>query len=166
MLAEAPATSQYDVAANNWVDSVHTPLDIAEEIANCAGQEIDDDEGFPVQGLDLDIHLDLMYSELCAVCLVDSETGPDEAVELPCSHLFHSGCIARWFGRASTCPTCRREIPEPFISSVRSASDEVFMQIGTEDESFIATELQLLDDESEDDPEEFVDSVDEDDIYS
>jgi hypothetical protein len=40
------------------------------------------------------------------------------------------------------------------------------MQIGTEDESFIATELQLLDDESEDDPEEFVDSVDEDDIYS
>ncbi|KAI5002542.1 hypothetical protein ZWY2020_027192 [Hordeum vulgare] len=61
--------------------------------------------------------------ELCAICCLelDMETGEErENVRLPCSHAFHTLCIEPWFHRASTCPTCRRDIMECF-SFVRSA---------------------------------------------
>ncbi|KAM0822332.1 hypothetical protein ACQ4PT_071563 [Festuca glaucescens] len=123
MLAEAPATSEYDLAAENWVDPIRAPLGIAMEIARYVREGFDDDDGVPVPGLDFDIHLPellvaLVYSELCAICLLDSETEDEDTDMLPCSHLFHRRCIATWFDRASTCPTCRREC------FVRSASHE------------------------------------------
>ncbi|KAM0834801.1 hypothetical protein ACQ4PT_063360 [Festuca glaucescens] len=97
MLAEAPATSQYDLGAENWVDPIHTPLGIANGIARYVREEFDDDEGVPVPGLDFDIHLPelqvaLVYSELCVIRLLDSETGDEDTVMLPCSHLFHRRC--------------------------------------------------------------------------
>lgn len=59
--------------------------------------------------------------ELCAICVLDLESEDDkENVRLPCSHAFHAPCIEPWFHRASTCPTCRRDIMECF-SFVRSA---------------------------------------------
>ncbi|KAK1669589.1 hypothetical protein QYE76_057748 [Lolium multiflorum] len=79
-----------------------------------------------VPGFDFDIHLPdllvaLVYSELCAICLLDSRTQDRDTHMLPCSHLFHKGCITTWFHRASTCPTCRREC---FVRSV-SHQDEL-----------------------------------------
>jgi hypothetical protein len=126
MLAEAPATSEYDLAAENWAaDPIHTPLGIAMGIAKYVRGAFDDedDDGVPVPGLDFDIHLPellvaLVYSEVCAICLLHSETEDEDTDMLPCSHLFHKRCIATWFHRASTCPTCRREC------FVRSASHE------------------------------------------
>jgi hypothetical protein len=51
--------------------------------------------------------------EDCAICLealnhVDNENGNDNETlhRLPCSHLFHSHCISKWFHRNLSCPTC------------------------------------------------------------
>jgi hypothetical protein len=40
--------------------------------------------------------------DLCAICLLEfSETREEETARLPCSHVFHSRCIAPWFHRVS-----------------------------------------------------------------
>ncbi|AES62152.1 zinc finger, C3HC4 type (RING finger) protein [Medicago truncatula] len=31
----------------------------------------------------------------------------EEAKQLPCNHLYHSGCITPWIHRRSSCPICR-----------------------------------------------------------
>ncbi len=41
----------------------------------------------------------------CAVCLEEDVTDPRT---LLCGHVFHTGCIAMWFEKATTCPTCRQ----------------------------------------------------------
>jgi hypothetical protein len=33
-----------------------------------------------------------------------------EMLTLPCGHLFHTVCAARWFHRDASCPTCRRQV--------------------------------------------------------
>ncbi|GMN32497.1 hypothetical protein TIFTF001_003707 [Ficus carica] len=50
-------------------------------------------------------------SELtCAICMevvvIDSHL-----TRMPCSHLFHSGCILSWLNTSHTCPICRFELP-------------------------------------------------------
>ncbi|PKA55964.1 E3 ubiquitin-protein ligase SDIR1 [Apostasia shenzhenica] len=42
----------------------------------------------------------------CAVCLEDAEVG-EVLVRTPCVHLFHGGCLRRWFQTAGFCPLCR-----------------------------------------------------------
>ncbi|KAL8138620.1 hypothetical protein V2J09_004621 [Rumex salicifolius] len=42
----------------------------------------------------------------CAVCLEEFSVGL-EAAKLPCSHVFHGGCIRRWLEKRDTCPLCR-----------------------------------------------------------
>lgn len=45
-------------------------------------------------------------SECCGICLEDWEVG-NEAVELPCKHLFHMDCIRPWLANHSAlCPLC------------------------------------------------------------
>jgi len=48
----------------------------------------------------------------CPICLLDVEEG-DEIVCLPCvgMHISHKACIRPWLEKASTCPTCRFELP-------------------------------------------------------
>jgi hypothetical protein len=52
--------------------------------------------------------LALGAGDACPICmdeLADGVTG------LPgCSHAFHRECILEWFGKAPTCPCCRRDI--------------------------------------------------------
>ena len=53
--------------------------------------------------------------ELCAVCLSGYEAD-DVLLRLPCEHLFHEQCIARWLTTDSTCPHCRFNLnhrPQP-----------------------------------------------------
>jgi hypothetical protein len=47
--------------------------------------------------------------ELCGICLLKLSETQEETAMLPCSHVFHSRCIAPWFHRVSTCPTCWRD---------------------------------------------------------
>lgn len=46
----------------------------------------------------------------CPVCLEDFDLGA-EAMEMPCKHRFHGGCILPWLELHSSCPVCRFQIP-------------------------------------------------------
>ncbi|KAF5837924.1 hypothetical protein DUNSADRAFT_3701, partial [Dunaliella salina] len=48
--------------------------------------------------------------EPCSVCLSLFGAG-EVAVELPCGHDFHEGCILPWLQDHHTCPTCRGPLP-------------------------------------------------------
>jgi len=49
-------------------------------------------------------------NELCAVCQEVYKSG-DQALKLPCNHLYHKDCIIPWLESHNTCPTCRYELP-------------------------------------------------------
>ncbi|RWW85740.1 hypothetical protein BHE74_00005557 [Ensete ventricosum] len=46
----------------------------------------------------------------CAVCK-DGIATAEAAMRLPCSHIYHAGCILPWLGIRNTCPVCRHELP-------------------------------------------------------
>ncbi|KAI7996196.1 E3 ubiquitin-protein ligase RNF181 [Camellia lanceoleosa] len=49
---------------------------------------------------------------ICAVCL--EEFGEQtEVTSMPCSHVFHHGCIVPWLNSHNSCPMCRYEIRDP-----------------------------------------------------
>lgn len=55
----------------------------------------------------------------CIICHEEMVTGEgaarvvgDQLKKLPCGHIFHAGCLRRWFLRQQTCPICRRNVLE------------------------------------------------------
>ncbi|KAK9141985.1 hypothetical protein Syun_011385 [Stephania yunnanensis] len=46
----------------------------------------------------------------CRICLEDMEIG-SEVTRMPCSHVFHPGCIDTWLGTNHVCPLCRFKLP-------------------------------------------------------
>lgn len=49
-------------------------------------------------------------SAVCAVCLEEMTVGSD-ATCMPCSHLYHRGCIVKWLQKSRVCPMCRFSLP-------------------------------------------------------
>ncbi|OAY86077.1 putative RING finger protein C2A9.04c [Ananas comosus] len=47
--------------------------------------------------------------DVCVVCF--AELTADPATRLPCSHVFHRRCIARWLRSSCACPLCRFAMP-------------------------------------------------------
>lgn len=47
----------------------------------------------------------------CTICL-DEFTPGVKCRKLPCGHVFHSTCIARWFSRSAVCPLCKLDLYE------------------------------------------------------
>ncbi|XP_031269029.1 pentatricopeptide repeat-containing protein At4g38010-like [Pistacia vera] len=45
----------------------------------------------------------------CAICLEEVVFG-SLATRMPCSHVFHSGCIGHWLSKNEVCPLCRFEM--------------------------------------------------------
>lgn len=67
----------------------------------------------------------------CIICHEEMVTGEgssrvvnDQLKKLPCGHIFHSGCLRRWFLRQQTCPICRRNVLEGEVPSA-SANQNV-----------------------------------------
>jgi hypothetical protein len=57
-------------------------------------------------------HLEPNSLDSCSICLDDFEPG-DKLHCLPCSHAFHSRCIAKWLSeRSATCPLCKFDVYE------------------------------------------------------
>ena len=46
----------------------------------------------------------------CSVCKDEFSSG-DQAIDMPCLHLFHKECIVAWLESHNNCPTCRFEFP-------------------------------------------------------
>jgi hypothetical protein len=46
----------------------------------------------------------------CSVCMCEIKQ-EDVTVLIPCGHLYHDQCIAKWFDTNNTCPVCRYELP-------------------------------------------------------
>jgi len=47
----------------------------------------------------------------CTICM-ETFSKSQKVIELPCNHVFHSGCISKWFEAKNTCPNCRLVIDD------------------------------------------------------
>ncbi|XP_039114431.1 E3 ubiquitin-protein ligase BIG BROTHER [Dioscorea cayenensis subsp. rotundata] len=47
--------------------------------------------------------------ERCVICQMDYRRG-DRQMTLPCKHVYHSGCVARWLSINKACPVCFVEV--------------------------------------------------------
>ncbi|XP_019051991.1 PREDICTED: E3 ubiquitin ligase BIG BROTHER-like isoform X2 [Nelumbo nucifera] len=47
--------------------------------------------------------------ERCVICQMEYKRG-DRQITLPCKHVYHAGCGARWLSINKACPICYREV--------------------------------------------------------
>ena len=54
---------------------------------------------------------------ICCICLEDlnedaaSASSGRSVVSLPCGHMFHKGCVAKWLTeKSATCPLCKQQL--------------------------------------------------------
>lgn len=76
---------------------------------NLFGGEIDDVPNL-IQRVEIS---DCLEIKCCSICLEDFETIDHRVVRLPCLHIFHEICIAKWLATRSnvncSCPLCRSQ---------------------------------------------------------
>jgi len=63
--------------------------------------------------------------ESCAICLEGLDVSCSIRI-LPCSHFYHSACIARWLNRKRHCPLCNCEmVPKEYAKNESDNTDLV-----------------------------------------
>lgn len=66
----------------------------------------------------------MQLSDECTICL-DEFTPGIRVRQLPCGHVFHSTCIARWFiERSAVCPLCKLDLYEEPIEDDNEEDDD------------------------------------------
>jgi E3 ubiquitin-protein ligase RNF115/126 len=53
---------------------------------------------------------DILEPPSCPVCIDEISIG-NEAMFMPCGHIFHPNCLKPWLKDNNTCPICRKELP-------------------------------------------------------
>lgn len=56
------------------------------------------------------VDLEANESNECSICIDEMNIG-QEAIRIPCGHLYHEDCIKDWLGKSNECPVCRYELP-------------------------------------------------------
>uniref|UniRef100_A0A5B7BZ03 RING-type E3 ubiquitin transferase n=1 Tax=Davidia involucrata TaxID=16924 RepID=A0A5B7BZ03_DAVIN len=47
---------------------------------------------------------------VCTVCMEGLQTGTGHDKQVPCGHVYHATCIAKWLSLHSSCPLCRWDV--------------------------------------------------------
>ncbi|XP_013921437.1 PREDICTED: RING finger protein 145-like [Thamnophis sirtalis] len=55
------------------------------------------------------------HNDLCAICFQEMTL----AVIMPCGHIFHEGCLRKWFYVQDTCPLCHKAVQVPATQEVQ-----------------------------------------------
>ncbi|KAL5974876.1 hypothetical protein ACLOJK_031549 [Asimina triloba] len=86
---------------------------------------------------------------ICAVCK-DALGIDTEAIQLPCSHLYHPSCILPWLSIRNSCPVCRYELPtddKNYEGKQNSSDDEIWpWQDSSDDDS--SSDISIVDSRS------------------
>ncbi|CAN6333820.1 unnamed protein product [Urochloa humidicola] len=53
----------------------------------------------------------LAVNNLGCLVVVDNLAAAERVRRLPCTHLYHDGCILPWLAIRDSCPVCRHELP-------------------------------------------------------
>ncbi|KAL2475946.1 43kDa postsynaptic protein [Abeliophyllum distichum] len=96
------------VTINQHIDYVVVPLD--EEISDLHMIPASIDAITSLPRKKMNYKIDDGEVETCTICFEEIAAGSLVAT-LPCSHLFHDGCISEWLKRSHYCPNCRFEMP-------------------------------------------------------
>ena len=77
---------------------------------------------------------EIQQHPLCSICWIDYD-GDDQAVVLPCGHVFGEECVLAWakgvtpMGRHNGCPYCRAELLPPSMHSRLKALADLVSEI-------------------------------------
>ncbi|KAL7114662.1 hypothetical protein ACP275_04G135600 [Erythranthe tilingii] len=100
----------FDVLVDNQ-QIVFGPGEIYEEEYNCMVPA----EDSSIMSSLKRVAVDFKQNISCSICLEDLSSGGDndfeEALSMPCSHVYHGDCIKKWLRISHYCPLCRFEVP-------------------------------------------------------
>ncbi|WOH08737.1 hypothetical protein DCAR_0728184 [Daucus carota subsp. sativus] len=54
-------------------------------------------------------NISLLPISKCVICQMEYKRG-DQQINLPCKHIYHSGCGSRWLSINKACPICYKEV--------------------------------------------------------
>ncbi|EQC32645.1 hypothetical protein SDRG_09621 [Saprolegnia diclina VS20] len=77
----------------------------------------------------------------CVICMGVM----NDAVKLPCGHLFHANCIDAWLRMRSTCPTCRHRLQNEFSGRYAIHGINTALIVEDVDDAITPTALQAFD---------------------
>ncbi|KAG6533865.1 hypothetical protein ZIOFF_007743 [Zingiber officinale] len=82
-------------------------------------------------------------SDSCSICLEDlGMTAP--VLAMPCSHLFHPGCLKKWLEQSCSCPLCRFSLPQEKWVSCAPIMIESILILGHEPVHFSSSCVFLV----------------------